>query len=141
MSKLKGTPKSKTCPPDFKVEVSMRVWAAQNVPGVDIDFETDAFKDYEFPRSHSSWVATWRNWMREAYRRQSRYMPPKHTPSVIVADAEMEKLKSLRSAWSVPSFRDPMQGETVSEYRRAMSSASDEAKASRAQPRLFVVGK
>lgn len=114
--------KSKTAPEDFKIEVSMRVWAAQNVPGIDIDFETGAFKDYEFPRAHSSWNATWRNWMREAYRRQNRYQPAKK-PAQIVADAEMEKVKTLRVTWGVPNFRDPYPSETVSDYRLELDRA------------------
>ena len=112
--------KSKTPPSDFKVEIGMRVWASQNVPGVDIDFETASFIDYEFPRAHSNWNATWRNWMREAYRRRTRYQP---VQKVAQADIEMETVKGLRVKWGVPEFREPYENETPSQYRLALDSA------------------
>jgi len=112
--------KSKTAPEDFTVEVGMRVWAAQNTPGIDVDFETASFKDYEFPRAHSNWNATWRNWMREAYRRKNRYLPVTKAAPVSV---EMETVKGLRVKWGVPEFREPLPGENPSQYRRAMDDA------------------
>lgn len=51
-------------PIDFAVNEKMRAWAAEKVPGVDIDEETDSFCDCEFPTPHKNWTATWRNWMR-----------------------------------------------------------------------------
>lgn len=124
----------KQCPEEFKVTVSMRVWAAKQVPGVDIDFETASMMDHDFKTAHKDWDRVWRNWMRESYRKLTRYQPKKAVAEII-ADAEMEKLKNLRAAWSIPNFRDPLPGESVSDYRRAMDSASTEARA----PKLKLV--
>ena len=126
------TKPQKTCPPEFKLEISHRVWAAQNVPGVDIEFETGAMMDYEFARARSNWNAVWRNWMREQYRKQNRYQPSHYVPAV---DVEMDKLKALRVVWGIPDFRDNVPRETISDYRLAMSRASDAARA----PKLRVV--
>jgi hypothetical protein len=41
-------------------------WAAKQCPGVDVDRETAAFKDYTFANGKTDWVKTWRNWMRKA---------------------------------------------------------------------------
>jgi hypothetical protein len=133
------TKPQKICPPEFVVTVSDRVWAAQQVPGVDIDFETASMMDHDFKTAHSDWKRVWRNWMRSAYRTQNRYQPVKHhKPQLEIASAEMEKLKALRAFWGIGSFRDPYPGETVSDYRLAMDSARTERFA---KPRQFSVVK
>jgi hypothetical protein len=62
---------SKRCPEDFAITDDLRIWAEQKTPGVNIDAETEAFKDYEFKNAHSDWKATWRQWMRTAATRVS----------------------------------------------------------------------
>jgi hypothetical protein len=65
----RGAPKARparTCPDDFVVTDELRSWAAENCPGIDIDRETAAFKDYTFATAKTDWVKTWRNWMRKA---------------------------------------------------------------------------
>ncbi|MFV2195282.1 helix-turn-helix domain-containing protein [Nocardiopsis sp. LOL_012] len=53
-------------PDDFALSNNMREWAAQNVPEVDVEFETAQFIDYWTSRStrRKDWIATWRQWMR-----------------------------------------------------------------------------
>ena len=70
-----GTTKRGTRLPDqFWVTSEMRQWAAEEVPGLDIDAHTRAFADYwrGAPGAKGvklDWVATWRNWMRREHRR------------------------------------------------------------------------
>ena len=129
------SPKSKTVPEDFKLEIGHRVWASQNVPGVDIDFETGAFKDHEFSHARSNWTATWRNWMREAYRRKARYQP---APKAVIEQKDQADILALHTRRQHPNlvkyigtFRDINPGETVSQYRLAQNSAIDEARSQR----------
>ena len=63
--RARGRP-SKRCPEDFEVTAELRAWATEKVPGVDIDRETEAFRDWEFRDAKSDWPATWRRWMRKA---------------------------------------------------------------------------
>jgi hypothetical protein len=57
---------AKRCPPDFELTADLRAWAADAVPGVDVQGETEAFRDHEFRAGHTDWQGTWRNWMRRA---------------------------------------------------------------------------
>lgn len=56
----------KRCPEEFQVTEDLRTWAAANAPGVDVEAQTAAFRDYEFRNGKTDWAATWRNWMRKA---------------------------------------------------------------------------
>jgi hypothetical protein len=48
--------------------------------------------------------------------------------------AEMEQVRALRVTWGVPDFRDNKDGESVSEYRRAL----DDARIAKTEkPRVF----
>lgn len=63
---------SRRCPSDFAVTDEMRVWASTECPGIDVDRESKAFRDYEFRNSHSDWPATWRTWMRKAQENRTK---------------------------------------------------------------------
>ena len=68
-----GPPKKKgtrRCPESFEVTDDMKTWARAETPGVDVGFETAAMRDHEFSTARLDWAATWRNWMRTAYRRK-----------------------------------------------------------------------
>lgn len=54
------------CPADFEVTAELRAWAAEKAPGIDVDRETEALRDWEFRTPRSDWPATWRGWMRKA---------------------------------------------------------------------------
>jgi hypothetical protein len=75
---------SKRCPKDFALTQEMRDWAKKETPGVPIDSETAAFRDYEFRNAHSDWLGTWRNWMRNE---QKKIKPPKNGGSDPYANA------------------------------------------------------
>jgi hypothetical protein len=56
-------------PDKFIVTADMRKWAAEKVPGVDVDRATEAFCDYWRSESGArasklDWESTWRNWLR-----------------------------------------------------------------------------
>ena len=53
---------------DFEVTPGMRSWAAQNVPGVDVDTETAQFLDHHQARGSvmADWTKAWHTWMRNA---------------------------------------------------------------------------
>lgn len=58
-------------PTNFTVSEEMRAWAAEKVPMVNVDEQTERFIDFWRAKSGAAavkqdWVATWRNWMRNA---------------------------------------------------------------------------
>ncbi len=57
---------SRIAPQDFEVTQDLRAWAQAEFPGVDIDAETEKFRDHEFRDAHADWERTWRNWIRKA---------------------------------------------------------------------------
>lgn len=57
---------TKKCPEDFALDDDMREWAVEAAPLVDVDLETEKFKDHTFKTAMTDWPATWRNWMRNA---------------------------------------------------------------------------
>lgn len=59
------------CPESFVITDDLRAWAAQKVPDVDLEPETERFRDYEFRTGHTDWSATWREWMRKAAERSA----------------------------------------------------------------------
>ena len=60
---------TKRPPADFTITESLKAWAGENVPGVNLTHETAIFMDYEFAHGKTDWPATWRNWMRKAVER------------------------------------------------------------------------
>ena len=64
------------CPSDFEVSDEMREWAAERFPSVDVDAETEKFRDHEYARTHSDWNAVWRSWIRKAVELQQRTPHP-----------------------------------------------------------------
>jgi hypothetical protein len=68
------------CPADFVVTPSLLEWAAKTVPHVNLSYETEAFKDYQYKTAHTDWSAAWRTWMRRAAQ-QRCYQPNKYETS------------------------------------------------------------
>ena len=56
----------KRCPEDFEVTDQMRAWATEKFPHVDLERQTETFRDHEFGRAKTDWLATWRNWIRRS---------------------------------------------------------------------------
>jgi hypothetical protein len=50
-------------PTDFLVTEDMQLWAREKAPGVDIDMETEAFRNWEFKTARSDWVRAWKGWI------------------------------------------------------------------------------
>lgn len=69
-TKKTGESASRRCPQGFEVTAEMKAWAAEKCRGVDVEHETAAFRDHEFERKYSDWTATWRNWIRRAFKHQ-----------------------------------------------------------------------
>lgn len=57
---------ARKCPAGFAVTDEMRLWATEKTPGVDVDTETEKFRDHTFAHSISDWPGAWRNWLRKA---------------------------------------------------------------------------
>lgn len=108
------------CPQEFSITLSMRQWAKQKVPGLDIDEETEAMKDHEFVPGRTDWEATWRNWMRRSYKFQYRFKQPEKSVQAareLVQSGEMAQLIARLKAPGFAGCREPIEGETVSQYR------------------------
>lgn len=77
--------RSRTVPVGFEITEAMRKWAKEKTPNVDIEAQTERFRDHEFRDPHSDWAAAWRQWMRRTPEFQPRngaarkadYVPPK----------------------------------------------------------------
>jgi hypothetical protein len=80
----RNSPRELPLPPDFPVTLQMRDWSRSKCPSVDVDFETEKFIDKARAKGWTAldWIATWRNWMRNAKtyaeRDAQRYMLPEH---------------------------------------------------------------
>lgn len=63
---------SKRCPADFVVTRDMVDWASENGLTVDLNAETEKFRDHEYKTAKTDWLACWRTWMRNAqqYKRE-----------------------------------------------------------------------
>lgn len=64
---------------DFEITDTMRQWAAQKTPGIDLGLETEKFINYWVAKSGKDatkvdWAATWRNWILNAKPPQGQRM-------------------------------------------------------------------
>lgn len=82
LSNGKDQPSARTSfPKPFFITAEMVQWANENVPGIDLNYETTQFADYWRGRGErrADWVATWRTWVRKAKRdhdqREARSRP------------------------------------------------------------------
>lgn len=66
---------SKRCPPTFEVTAEMLAWAAVNASKADVARETLKFRNWEFAKAHSDWMATWQNWILTADERAAAPRP------------------------------------------------------------------
>lgn len=60
------SPPRKRCPAEFEITPDLRDWAKAKAPDVDVDRETERFRDWEFKHGRTDWPATWRTWMARA---------------------------------------------------------------------------
>jgi hypothetical protein len=91
---------------DFTVTDDMRAWAAEHVPGVPVDAETENFRDHHRAKGSvmKDWTAAWRTWMRNAVKfgRVPAVAHVRPAPDAIdpVAKAVAEKERLLAGEWS-----------------------------------------
>lgn len=87
---------TRKCPESFAVTAELREWASEKAPSVDLDTETESFRDYTFRNSISDWSGAWRNWMRKA--QQGRAPTQNAAKSYRERDADSAALEV--SAWT-----------------------------------------
>lgn len=89
--------RARRLPDDFAVTDEMRAWAAQEHPRTPIDFETAKFRDHWKSKAGKDgakldWVATWRNWMRNASERNGNGHAPRDRVAEALAHARANPL-------------------------------------------------
>lgn len=57
---------TRKCPASFEITPDLERWAAEHAAGVNLQRETDKFRDHTFKTAHSDWSGAWRNWIRKA---------------------------------------------------------------------------
>lgn len=77
---------TRKCPDSFEVTPSMRTWAAEHAPLVDLELATAKLRDHTFKTAITDWPGAWRNWLRKdqefAESRQpkaAQHKPPAET--------------------------------------------------------------
>lgn len=55
---------TRKAPTSFEVTQAMRDWAKAKAPRVDLELETEKFRDHTFKNPITDWPGAWRNWMR-----------------------------------------------------------------------------
>lgn len=73
--------RSRKAPADFEVTDALRQWAAEKVPELNIDDETETFRDHEFKDPKRDWPGAWRNWMKRAEQWSKKNGTGKNNPS------------------------------------------------------------
>lgn len=58
--------RARRAPAEFQVTDDLRAWAKAKCPAVDVDAETEKWRDHEYAEPKSDWRAAWRTWMRRA---------------------------------------------------------------------------
>lgn len=93
-------PRTRRVPDDFKVTDAMREWAAKTSPSIDIDRETESFRDHQFKDAHSDWAAAWRQWMRRApeFKRNGGAGATRKPFTPALTTAELEAQEAARGA-------------------------------------------
>lgn len=107
---------AKKCPTDFEVTEDLRVWAAENCPGVNIDRATAKFRDHTFKTARTDWAGAWRNWIRKdfddlpenkglpAWREQQRTETQKAAPSIALGGTDPNTFFANLGAPNVPAI-------------------------------------
>jgi hypothetical protein len=105
----KAAPRPHRIPDDFSISDAMRTWAAEKVPGLDIDTTTEIFIDWWRGKggTHVDWVAAWRTWMRKDWQQP----PPARngrapTPTRSTADQRVSTGLSLAEKYARQEARE-----------------------------------
>lgn len=97
-------------PNDFKITDAMAGWAHQHTPHVDINLETEQFRDYWDAKSGRDatkldWVATWRTWMRKAEQEAGRRRPSAATAPVSRTEVAVASVDNAFAEWEAQQTR------------------------------------
>jgi hypothetical protein len=138
---LKTAKAQKHFPPEYELQIGMRIWFKSRAALVDPDLFLEEIKDWSFHRAHTDWDKCLRT---NARTRQAKLLlqlnrglpVPRSMIVEAQASSEMEKVKSMRAKWRVPNFRDPLPNETVSEYRLEIGRAMDDL---HSKPKIYSV--
>jgi hypothetical protein len=60
--------RSRTCPSSFALTDQLKAWAQEKCPGIDVERETESFRNHEYDKPKSDWDRAWRNWMLNAIK-------------------------------------------------------------------------
>ena len=63
--------RSTRCPPGYMFDSSLRAWAAERYPEVDVDEAIEAMRDWEYKTPRSDWNACLRTWIRNEAKQSS----------------------------------------------------------------------
>lgn len=74
-----GSKPSRRCPEDWNPTPEAITKIRTECPSVDLELELRKLKDHEFAKPRKDWPATWRNWIREAQRRERGPAAPRLT--------------------------------------------------------------
>jgi hypothetical protein len=92
--------RARRAPADFQVTEDLRAWAKAKCPTVDIDAETESWRDHEYAEPKSDWKAAWRTWMRRVpdfKRSGSSGTKSKASHKPAPTTAELEALEAARA--------------------------------------------
>ena len=93
-ARKRATPPRKRCPENFEIPEPERAKIRSECPDVDLISEERKFRDHEFARGRTDWLATWRNWMRESQARAAaRPRPAQPAKRPPPTDAEIDEAK------------------------------------------------
>lgn len=80
---------SRKCPEDFEVTEALIDWAKSKKLAVNLEAETETFRDHTFKTAITDWPGAWRNWMKRAEEfsasRAPRLLQQTTSPAVGVA--------------------------------------------------------
>lgn len=111
MKPKRETKRATAVPDDFPITVDLRSWAAEKVPGVNLERETEKFLNHfrSNGKTMKDWTAAWRNWM----LRSAEYNPQ----PVITAPSKPDR-KANPVAWAIAEKARLEAGEWENPYER-----------------------
>ncbi len=98
---------------EFHLTPEMRAWAAKEVPGVDLAFQTRQFADHWRGKGEkrADWVATWRTWMRNAGKWSKPSPTPGRSPTTTYVQAPTAGADAVMSPDEYELWMDELEAE------------------------------
>lgn len=90
--------RARRAPTDFQITEDLREWARTRCPMVNIEAETEKFRDHEYRDPKTDWKAAWRTWMRNVpdFHRGAASVPKKPFREAPTTE-ELEALEAARA--------------------------------------------